>query len=209
MPRILVCAHCSCSVPVLPTRNGKASRQHGQMSTALPAMCFTALPIPCGSIWTAVPERDPSNSLCLGCQVTDNGRKRNLRDYVVDVSQRQLGKAFRRQIIEICCPSATVLRYRGYTYSKLHERIGSSTSTRIRPTKPPIFNGSRTSWNPLPTSTRNYHCSSTLDGLFGTARLFFSRCGRSDLGDERVSEGKRNNLRGELLGFGRHRATAD
>ena len=120
-------------------------------------------------------ERDPNNSLCLGCQVTDNGRKRNLRDYVVDVSQRQLGKAFRRQIIEICCPSATVLRYRGYTYSKLHERIGSSTSTRVRPTKPPIFNGSRTSWNPLPTSTRNYHCSSTLDGLFGTARLFFSR----------------------------------
>jgi len=172
-------------------------------------VCFIALPIPCGSIWTAAPERDPSNSLCLGCPVTDNGRKRNLRDYVVDVSQRQLGKAFRRQIIEICCPSATVLRYRGYTYSKLHERIGSSTSTRVRPTKPPIFNGSRTSWNPLPTSTRNYHCSSTLDGLFGTARLFFSRCGRSDLGDERVSEGKRNNLRGELLGFGRHRATAD
>ena len=101
MPRILVCA----ALLLFGARSSYAqwelvetawTDEHGLASRVLHSS-----PIPCGSIWTAAPERDPTNSLCLGCPVTDNGRKRNLKDYVVDVSQRPLGKAFRRQIIEI------------------------------------------------------------------------------------------------------------
>lgn len=48
------------------------------------------------------PERDPSNSLCLGCPVaTVNRRKTTLQDYAVESSQRVLGESFGRKVIEV------------------------------------------------------------------------------------------------------------
>lgn len=51
---------------------------------------------------TPSPERDPSNSLCLGCPVgTVNTRKTTLQDYAVESSQRVLGESFGRKVIEV------------------------------------------------------------------------------------------------------------
>lgn len=59
-------------------------------------------PHPLQYFLTPSPERDPSNSLCLGCPVaTANGRKKTLQDYEVESSQRVLGKAFGRKVIEL------------------------------------------------------------------------------------------------------------
>lgn len=51
---------------------------------------------------TPSPERDPSNSLRLGCPVgTVNTRKTTLQDYAVESSQRVLGESFGRMVVEV------------------------------------------------------------------------------------------------------------
>lgn len=50
---------------------------------------------------TPSPERDHSNSLCLGCPVAINSRKTALQDYAVESSQRVLGEPFGRKVIEV------------------------------------------------------------------------------------------------------------
>ena len=49
---------------------------------------------------TASPDRDPSNSLCLGCK-TANGRAVSLNDYATKISRQLVGKAFGRAIYQI------------------------------------------------------------------------------------------------------------
>lgn len=46
-------------------------------------------------------ERDPSNSLCLGCALDAHGQRIKLEDFEVEKSQRILGQAFGKQILEI------------------------------------------------------------------------------------------------------------
>lgn len=101
MPRILVCA----ALVLFGARSSHTqwervettwTDEHGLTSRVLHSS-----PHPLQFYLTPSPERDPTNSLCLGYPLTDSGQRRNLKDYVIDVSQRPLGKAFRRQIIEI------------------------------------------------------------------------------------------------------------
>lgn len=49
---------------------------------------------------TASPDRDPSNSLCLGCK-TANGQAVSLNDYAIKTSKQLVGEAFGRAIYQI------------------------------------------------------------------------------------------------------------
>ena len=49
---------------------------------------------------TASPDRDPSNSLCLGCKIA-NGRAVRLNDYAIKTSKQLVGEAFGRAIYQI------------------------------------------------------------------------------------------------------------
>ena len=58
---------------------------------------------------TASPDRDPSNSLCLGCK-TANGRAVSLNDYAIKTSKQLVGEAFGRAIYQIELSFAMVYR---------------------------------------------------------------------------------------------------
>jgi hypothetical protein len=49
---------------------------------------------------TPSPDRDPSNCLCLGCEVKD-GQAVSLRDFAVENSKQVLGESFGQKIFQI------------------------------------------------------------------------------------------------------------
>lgn len=49
---------------------------------------------------TASPDRDPSNSLCLGCKIA-NGQAVSLNDFAIKTSKQLVGEAFGRAIYQI------------------------------------------------------------------------------------------------------------
>lgn len=57
-------------------------------------------PHPLSFYLTPSVERDPQNSLCVGC-ATGDGRKVSLQDYDVQTSTRALGDSFGRKIVQI------------------------------------------------------------------------------------------------------------
>lgn len=102
MPKILVCA----ALLLLGARPSAAQWDRQVVAwTGVSDMERTvdhSSPHPLQYYLTPSAERDPVNSLCLGCPITTmDGLRRTLKDCVVDVSQRPLGKSFGRKIIEI------------------------------------------------------------------------------------------------------------
>ena len=59
-----------------------------------------ASPHPLRFYTTPSPDRDPSNSLCLGCKIAD-GRAVGLNDYALESSQQLVGEASGRAIYQI------------------------------------------------------------------------------------------------------------
>lgn len=59
-----------------------------------------SFPHPLEFYLTASPDRDPSNSLCLGCK-TANGQAVSLDDFAIKASKQLVGEAFGRSIYQI------------------------------------------------------------------------------------------------------------
>src|SRR6266702_486540 len=99
---------------------------------------------------TPSPERDPANSLCLGCPVAAGGRQRTLQDFVVETLSTLSVNLSEEQLSRSYCLFAI------------------RTHPPKRPRNPALFSGNLLLWNPLQTRTGSCTCSPTTECLIAT-----------------------------------------
>jgi hypothetical protein len=88
-------------------------------------------------------ERDPSNSLCLGCELDAHGQRIKLEDFDVEKSQRILGRPFGKQILEI------VLTFRAGSAMQKTNREEAAREHSVGDTSPNAFDKPLAEWKSI------------------------------------------------------------
>jgi hypothetical protein len=98
----------------------------GALRTSVPSS-----PHPLQFYLTPSRDRDPGNSLCLGCKVND-GQEVSLQDYAVETSKQVIGESFGKKILQIelsfNVKQGSVIQHLNHEWEEKEERAGRNVS---------------------------------------------------------------------------------